>query len=75
MTTYKFLGELFFQFLLHESENYTMTEIQLRELEARRFEILKMYELAGVARRLAKRNDLDNMRSAYLNYNFNFDGF
>lgn len=57
MTTYRFLGELFFYFLMNESEKYSHGEFELSEIETKRFEILEMYELALAAKALQMRKD------------------
>jgi hypothetical protein len=50
ITTYQFLGELFFQFLRQEYENGSMPKHELNKFLMIRFEILEMYELALAAK-------------------------
>lgn len=46
ISTYRFLGEIFFEFLKQEYENGSMPKDEFDKFLTIRFEILEMYELA-----------------------------
>ena len=50
ISTYRFLGEIFFQFLKQDYENGSMPKDELDKFLMIRFEILEMYELALAAK-------------------------